>query len=647
MQYRSEVDGLRAFAVLAVILYHAGLPLFSGGFVGVDVFFVISGYLITGLILADKEAGTFSLVRFYERRARRILPALFLVMAVCVPFAWVWLRPSDMRAFGESLVAVPLFWSNLLFWNQTGYFESAAEFKPLLHTWSLAVEEQFYLVFPLVMAMSRGGRGRVTAMLAALALASLTAAQWSAVHAPTSAFFLLPFRAWELLAGALLAFGMRGSGLPSHRHPSLRACGGLLGLLGLAYAIVAFDRSMPFPGLNALAPALATLLVIGCAAPDNMAGKLLGSRPFVLMGLISYSAYLWHQPLFAFARVLNYGQPSGELLLGLAAASLGLALATWYWVERPFREHERVTRRGLAAFAALGTCVFVGFGSMGYATAGTYFRTHMEAQLQDVEARLRPNLGLAYACESPTTFLPEQCWTSPKPEVLVWGDSYAMHLVDGLLASDPHVAMMQATASSCGPFFDVAPVGGTLTQEWAHECLERNNRLRSWLRSHPGVVKYAILSSRFDRFTSGHAHLMLASGEVQEAAPHVLEHFRRTLETLRELGIVPIVVAPPPSDGRDHGRCAASTVTERLPAATCNFRLAPDSAAAEPIRRFLREVERKERVVWLDDVICPDGVCTPVRGGVFIYRDDGHLSNEGSVYLGRKLDLYRLVRESR
>ncbi len=204
--YRPEVDGLRALAVLPVILFHAGFSAFSGGFVGVDVFFVINGYLITGIILAEISGDRFSIVSFYERRARRLLPALFVVMAVTLPFAWAWLLPSDMIDFGESLIAVATFCSNVLFWRESDYFSGDASLKPLLHTWSLAVEEQYYLLFPpLLLLLTRLRTQVMTCVLIIAALASLTMASWGTTHKPTAAFYLLPTRGWELLIGALLA----------------------------------------------------------------------------------------------------------------------------------------------------------------------------------------------------------------------------------------------------------------------------------------------------------------------------------------------------------------------------------------------------------------------------------------------------------
>jgi peptidoglycan/LPS O-acetylase OafA/YrhL len=293
VQYRREIDGLRAIAILPVILFHGGSEWASGGFVGVDVFFVISGYLITTMIATEQQAGNFSLVGFYERRARRILPALILVVLCCMPFAFAWMVPYQLIDFSESVVAVSLFSSNILFWRETGYFNAAAELKPLLHTWSLAVEEQYYILFPLFMMVTwRFGLRIVTLLVAAALLFSLGLSEWAAQRSIAAAnFYLLPTRAWELLIGSILAL------VALRRKPVGTAFddyGAALGVAMILAAIVFYSGAIPFPGLYALLPTVGTALVIWCARPETYTGKLLSLPPLVGVGLISYSAYLWH-----------------------------------------------------------------------------------------------------------------------------------------------------------------------------------------------------------------------------------------------------------------------------------------------------------------------------------------------------------------
>lgn len=379
MDYRREIDGLRALAVMPVILFHAGFDAFSGGFVGVDVFFVISGYLITTIILVELEQGKFSIVNFYERRARRILPALFFVMLACIPFAWFWLLPSDMKDFAESLVAVSIFASNILFWSESGYFDAAAELKPLLHTWSLAVEEQFYVLFPLFLILFwRLGRLWILFMLGLLFVASLALAQWGAYIKPAAAFYLLPTRGWELLIGAFAAFYLSK---PKHKEYSkaIDELGGWFGLALILYAIFAYSKATPFPGFYALVPTLGTVLIILFATEQTTIGKFVGNKVFVGIGLISYSAYLWHQPLFAFARQRSFTEPSHTVFLALSILALILAYLSWKYVEAPFRSRVNYSRSQIFALSFILSMGFVLFGFYGLKDNG--FQSRIDSSI--------------------------------------------------------------------------------------------------------------------------------------------------------------------------------------------------------------------------------------------------------------------------
>ncbi|PZQ99684.1 MAG: hypothetical protein DI533_03225 [Cereibacter sphaeroides] len=332
MRYRSEIDGLRAVAVLPVILFHAGMPGFAGGFLGVDVFFVISGYLITSILLDDLAADRFSILKFYDRRARRILPALFFVILCSLPFAWAWMLPWQLEDMGQSILAVVFFVSNIFFWIETDYFDGPAGEKPLLHTWSLSVEEQYYVLFPLLLWMLwRYARGKTGLVLAVIALASLIFSQWFSRHDPSGNFFLLPSRMWELLAGSLCALALQGRGGWSSNIASAA------GLVMVLVAMATFTEATPMPSFYGLLPVGGVVLIILFAAEGTLTSRILSWRPFVGIGLVSYSAYLWHQPLFAFARIGRLEEPPLAVMLGLSAAALLLAWGTWAYVERPFR----------------------------------------------------------------------------------------------------------------------------------------------------------------------------------------------------------------------------------------------------------------------------------------------------------------------
>jgi len=375
MEYRREVDGLRALAVLPVLLFHAGIPAFQGGFVGVDVFFVISGYLITGILRKELSRGQFTLRSFYERRARRILPALFVVAFTSIPFACYWMMPSQLQDFSQSLVAISLFSANIFFLLKSGYFQPSSELSPMLHTWSLAVEEQYYVVFPLLMmALWRFGVKTTLFAIGAIAIASLATAQSMSTTAPNANFFLATGRAWELMIGAVLAFAPRGR----PRSPALRECGAILGIGAVVCSILFFDDSTPFPSLWTLIPTLGTALILYCASPENRLGRLLGSSVLVGIGLISYSTYLWHQPLFAFARIRSLEPPPSVTFLGLCLVALGLGYLSWRYVERPFRDRQRVTSRQVFAASVAGITTLCAIGLSGHWTGG-FARAKYEA----------------------------------------------------------------------------------------------------------------------------------------------------------------------------------------------------------------------------------------------------------------------------
>lgn len=362
MHYRAEIDGLRALAVIPVIFFHAGFQMFSGGFVGVDVFFVISGYLITSIIIAELDEGRFSLVTFYERRARRILPALFFVILLCIPFAWAWFMPMDLQDFAQSIVAVSTFSSNILFWLESDYFDTAAELKPLLHTWSLAVEEQYYILFPLFLMWTwHLGLRWVLALLTVVFVISLTMAEWGAYHAPNAAFYLLPTRGWELVIGVFAAFFFhRYKTMNVNQH--IKNILSLIGVILVFYAIFAFDETVPFPSLYTLIPTIGTLLIILFAQQGTLVHTFLSRKLFVGIGLISYSAYLWHQPLFAFAKYRRFTEPSIGLMSGLCAVTMILAYLSWRYVEMPFRNKQVFKQKAIFTSAIVMSCSFVVVG---------------------------------------------------------------------------------------------------------------------------------------------------------------------------------------------------------------------------------------------------------------------------------------------
>ena len=636
-RYRPEIDGLRAVAVLPVLFFHAGLRSFSGGYIGVDVFFVISGYLITTIIDAEIRNGALSIIRFYERRIRRILPALFTVCIACVPFAWLWMLPEELKHFARSLVAVNLFSSNLLFWQETDYFAAPAELKPLLHTWSLAVEEQFYLFFPLLMVLlARRNKAVLLTVLFSISLSSLMLAEWASQAYPSANFYFLPSRAWELGVGAILASSRLTQIVPPRWIAQL---GSIAGIAAILFSIFKFDVSVPFPGFWALVPVLGTALVIICANPSTIVGRILNWRPIVGVGLISYSVYLWHQPVLAFARIRLVDHVPITISILLCGISIGLGYLSWRFIERPYRQRETISRTNLCYSGAIAAIFLVTFGLVGHFAVG--FPNRRENVTAAAKA-LDVNYGLSETCNGHFT-LSSDCRTSSAPEILVWGDSYAMHLVDGIVASNPNAALIQMTTSVCGPFLKIAPVAAGYPESWANDCLSFNRHVEDWVHGQ-NTVRFAVLSSPFWQYV-GNESAILYQGKVIHNPPmtFVSQQLDDTLSWLADQGITPVVFAPPPTDGQDVGGCLLRSKWLGLDDGACNISISAYHADQENVIQLLHSIQQNHRVIWLSKELCGEAYCAARIGGIFIYRDGMHLSHEGSRYIGKAMDFYHLI----
>ncbi len=472
LKYRPEIDGLRALAVTAVVLYHAefffrGSQLFMGGFIGVDVFFVISGYLITLLILREMKEGHFRFSNFYERRARRILPALFTVMSASIPFAWLHLLPKAMKEYAASVLSALAFSSNIWFWKEDSYWAEPSALKPFLHTWSLSVEEQFYLLYPIALFLLwKFMRKHMNRFLTGMFLLSLFLAHWGSLKNADAAFYLLPPRGWELLGGALLAKREIDFGRLS--HPFLAKIMPALGLLMIAVSFLFFDHRLPHPSLITLVPVAGTMLIIWfCQNKEEWIARFLTWRPLVGVGLISYSFYLWHFPLFVFARI-QHDVLSGGVKFGCILLAILLSTASYFLIEKPARNRSQVSSR------VFFSILLVVFAVLVFTFSSIYKREGVTSRFSELSKRI----NLTYWGEDKeqryhdyATYM--GCWvwegnhsshpenpfepcknqenSSIKKKILVIGDSHAACLIPGLIHRFGREVIAQRTASGCFP----------------------------------------------------------------------------------------------------------------------------------------------------------------------------------------------------
>jgi peptidoglycan/LPS O-acetylase OafA/YrhL len=620
-QYRPEIDGLRAIAVVAVILFHAGVGVVSGGYVGVDVFFVISGYLITSIILADLARERFTFGGFYERRVRRIFPALFLVTAVTSILSWFLLLPQEMRDYGQSVVATMLSAANVFFYLKSDYFAPDVDLFPMIHMWSLAVEEQFYIVFPFVLlTIVRTGRSRwlptalVLTIFASLAT-SVWLQQWDA-----SADFFLPFsRAWELALGALVA--VRAG--PVRRFFADRRMWARLaeftGIALIAGSILLMDRTTPFPGWFALPPVIGTALIIAASSADTPVGRMLSLRPVVGIGLLSYSAYLWHQPLFALARSYH-GFP---LHWGVFAALIGLTFVlsflSWKYVEQPFRSRAFLTRRVLFGGSAALASLLIALGLLAHLSHGFPGRFSDRSVAIARTMELSPQRpchtdGRNYRkpADACTYGGPETTWA-------VLGDSHGIEIGYALsewLAKRGQ-GVLHLTFSACPPALTYDPRNPGC-REWTEEAIRR-------IETDPKISN-VLVAYRNGLHLVGDQHADAATrARLQANGPQYHNDFDRLIARLAKAGKQVTVLGPVPE----------------LPV-SAEWLVFRDEGARQPlgaylqrqgaILEWLRGLQRSGRIRLIEpaNALCDETGCRAVIDGRAMYFDDNHLSMSGA-----------------
>jgi peptidoglycan/LPS O-acetylase OafA/YrhL len=634
--YRPDIDGLRAIAVLSVAFYHARLPGFGGGFVGVDVFFVISGYLVTQILVKEIHRGSFSLLGFYERRVRRIFPALFVVLLAAVPFSvWI-LLPDDLIEMGKSLVATTLFSANFLYWTEAGYFDSPSWTKPLLHTWSLAVEEQFYIVFPALLLFARSKlSARYIAPTIVTGVLSFVVCVVGTNNFRDAAFFLAPARAWEFALGCLLALGA----FPQVRGRWAREIAAALGLGLIAYAVARYSDRTKFPGVNTVPPVVgATLLIWAGSAGASAVSRLLSTGPAVGIGLISYSLYLWHWPMLVFFGYLATRPLAPLESSAVIAAATVCAWASWRWVERPFRgSASPVTRHSLVRTAVSVSVLTLAVGSA-LALGGRSLLPEDPIVARLVETRQeRKSLGQwcnpkGHRREDEATWRRELGDpNSPKPSFVVWGDSHACmvsEMLDSLARNHGRRGYL-AGGGGCPPLLmdpnEIEP----------NECGEANDRIIAAVTAEPSLVDI-VLAGRWAMYFEGSAYrderIVLPSYRLHGKRAAVIGRaLERTVDSLERAGRRVWIVAPVPETNAD------------VPAVLARARRVGRTVDIDPRlsdylarqRNVFAELDRlRERpgvhVLLPHERLCEGERCRVVLNeGDALYFDTNHLSHAG------------------
>ena len=657
MRYRPDIDGLRAVAVLAVVFFHAKLPSFGGGFVGVDVFFVISGYLITGLIADDCRNGRFTFADFYFRRIRRIVPALVCVYAACALLAALFMLPSDMAEFGRSLRSSAMFVSNHFFYRLADYFGGQSDLKPLLHTWSLSIEEQFYLVWPAVfLLLVRWRKDWLHYVIAAVGALSLAASVAMVGQHREAAFFLAPFRAWELLLGSWLALLPPRQALSS-RTAEIYAGVGLALIVGSTLLLGEGD---PFPGLLAIPPCLGAGLLIraGMETQPPLVTRLLSMRPAVAVGLVSYSLYLWHWPLLAFARY-HFDRPLlwSETAL-LLVAGLLLSVATYRWVERPARRLQPARMRQVLG---VGVLSLAAVGLAGYRIdkdRGWTF--NISPQIRQLDAAARSENPYRRACSGPANITrDDEACTFGHPrqggsyDMAIFGDSHADHYAPAMrvLAEQAGMSGRQITVGGC-----LALVGYyEIISPYATEarCRSLRDAMVRFVEQNPHM-RVAVLAQHWSVYTGKviyeeeGQHAFYVTGTKQdERSPQrsldvLQESLERSIDLFEKKGVHVLLLGEIPPLKHEPTKCVAASIARGADLAACRRAAAEVKERIGKMNDLLADLARRRKNVsffsplpWM----CRGGWCSPVVDGVYMYRDRGHLNRVGSEHLARWLRL--------
>lgn len=618
-EFRADLEGLRAIAVVSVVLYHAQPSIFAAGFTGVDIFFFLSGYLICKTITHDHHIGIFSLKQFYRRRALRIFPALAVMLAVVSTCASLILPPNNLKEYAGTLISTLLFSSNLYFFLKTDYFDGLSEFKPLLHTWSLSIEEQFYVIFPiLLLALYRWRKTAVSAALIVLALSSFILDLWLIYRHSPAAFYLGPARAFELLSAAVLATRKLRVEAPRSEREAV----GILGLCLIAIAVCMPGGWPVFPGFASLVPCLGTAAIIYAGEMGPVwSSRLLSWRPLCLIGGLSYSLYLWHLPILALLRSYYLGAPPQGATMLAVAASFIIAFLSWRFIEFPFRWGAHYGRR-IVALACLSAGFTVFAGAYAYLDGGMPWRysssaLRLFATREDMKATLGSCLGETGAPRHSTQYCVQSTGTA-LGRIAVWGDSHAIAISFALAQIEAGQAtVVRLTHGDCPPALNYNP-------QQRPECAVHNQRVTDLVLS-DSRVKYVILAADYLLYKN--------DAKFWEGLDH-------NISQLKAAGKHVIVVYPYPTYPIAVPEALGQYVMRGMPVTsyTQSFAQFKQHGMVETTHLDALIARNHVQIVQSDKLFCFNDTCPPYIDGQVLYVDDHHLSRSGGMRIAAQID---------
>lgn len=620
---RVDIQVLRGLAVLFVVLEHLAIPGFQYGYLGVDIFFVISGFLITSIVARGLERDKFSFKEFYLRRAKRLLPASFVTILATIVAAKFFLPPMQIDSLKQQIIGALTFSTNFVLLSQAGYFDLESATKPLLHMWSLAVEEQFYFFVPALLAFTPAKHWRK--ILVALAIASFVGCLYLSLSNQSAAFYLLPTRAWELLIGSIASMLVYSANVKN--VASKLAIPSFAVLLASPF----FNSGLSHPGLDAVIVCFATAIVLLANH------RLINSKvwmPIEKAGDISYSLYLVHWPIIAIANA-SIGTESMTVKATLFAASLATAVALYNLVEKPFRVMQYGFKPSLVVFPALTLALF--------GLSHSFLKVQ---SAEKIEKLFAPNYGLDRSCGTNIYKDTEKCRTSQDPKIIVWGDSYAMHNIPGL-AQSQKIDIRQATRSACAPFLNTAPnTKRSNFEEQARQCVGFNDSAFKFISENPSI-KTVILAGSYGQYMQDTYESISfdtnGAMQVEKSTPErAMKDMRNVVEKLKALGKQVVIIAPPPPLNTTIVSCIQGEMANPSLTNQSNKCLLDRALFERSHKNVLNLMKYAEttlgaKVIYLSDALCDAKSCKTIIDGVPIYRDPGHLSTTGSVKLYQKM----------